>query len=56
MPKDPIEPALHDAAGKKRPAVSRRTFLRGAGGIATATAALATIGVEPLLGKESMTI
>lgn len=39
-----------DLGNGKAPAlVSRRAFLKQAGGIATATAAVATIGIEPLL-------
>ena len=39
--------------GKTRSSVSRRAFLKGAGGIATTSAALAVIGIEPLLGTSA---
>ncbi len=39
--------------GKTRSSVSRRAFLKGAGEIATTSAALAVIGNEPLLGTSA---
>jgi len=41
------------ADGRTPGSLGRRAFLRRAGGIATATAAVATIGIEPLLGMRS---
>ena len=53
MPRRKTEVPQDQKADGKTPApVSRRVFLKRAGGIATATAAVATIGIEPLLGTK----
>jgi hypothetical protein len=53
MPND--EKTERETGERAQMRIGRRTFLRKAGGVAGATAAIAAVGVEPLLGREQST-